>query len=346
MLIRRVKAVKKTATLKCTMLSFPRRMRAHINSLFPNQDPFSIIIRTLFTLICLYSLNKTRRSVLKNGIIGTFQLFFLSMIKKMPGGGKLIAAEMDKTKQDLIKTLKPPSSKHKVYYDLPDKGVDRKLLRSELLYQLSQEKSIQNKRGHGGVYVRVQDKYDKYVPHTKDDEESNYPKIINVINDNFTIKEEAYLYFSHTNTLYPFLFPGTRKFDLELISMASKMLYAKEPAGNITSGGTESIFLAMKCWRTYGEKVRGIGGLGSGVVPNIVLGITAHPAFVKACHYLQIEARFIDSDTSKQKFGTVDLKKMEAAIDANTICIIGSAPCFPYSVVDDIEAICRIASYL
>merc|ERR1712228_533796 len=35
--------------------------------------------------------------------------------------------------------------------------------------------------------------------------------------------------------------------------------------------------------------------------------------------------------------------KLEAAIDANTICLVGSAPCFPYSVVDDIEGICRIA---
>lgn len=102
----------------------------------------------------------------------------------------------------------------------------------------------------------------------------------------------------------------------------------------------------MKCWRTYGEKVNGIGGIGSSVPPNVVLCSTAHPAFFKACAYLQIECKIVDYNKSDRLFGTVDLKKMEAAIDKNTVCIVASAPNFPYSVVDDIEAVCEIASYV
>ena len=210
------------------------------------------------------------------------------------------------------------------------------------------EKKIRTKRGHGGIYVKVAQKYDKYIGSESKDTEETKTDIIQIIDKFFTMKEEAYLYFGHSNCLYPFLFPGTRKFDLELISMASKLLYAKEPASNITSGGTESIFLAMKCWRNYAEKVKGIGGLGSVIVPNIVLPTTAHPAFCKSCHYLRIETRFIDciNNADDELFGTADLQKLEAAIDKNTICIVASAPCFPYSVVDDIEGICQIASYV
>ena len=321
--------------------------RIFVNSIFIDQDAFSVILCTLLTILTLYILQKIITNVLKHGIVGTIQLFFISTIKAIPGGKKIIDAELEKTKQDLKRELKPPSSKHKIYNDLPDKGVDRKLIREELLYQLSQEKKIRTKRGHGGIYVKVNKKYDKYIGTASDDDVETKTDIIDIIDKNLTMKEEAYLYFSHTNCLYPFLFPGTRKFDLELISMAAKMLHAPEPAGNITSGGTESIFLAMKGWRNYAEKVKGIGGLGNVNVPNVVLPITAHPAFCKACHYLQIEARYIDSNTGDDElYGTVDLKKLEAAIDKNTICIVGSAPCFPYSVVDDIEAICQIASYV
>lgn len=323
--------------------------RIFVNSIFTDQDAFSVILCTLLTILTLYILQKILTNVLKHGFIGSIQLFFISTIKAIPGGKGIIDAELEKVKQDLRRELKPPSSKHKVYNDLPDKGVDRKLIREELLYQLSQEKKIRTQRGHGGIYVKVNKKYEKYLGKTSDDKNDEETKtdIIDIIDKNLNMKEEAYLYFSHTNCLYPFLFPGTRKFDLELISMAAKMLHAPEPAGNITSGGTESIFLAMKCWRNYAEKVRGIGGIGSSNIPNVVLGITAHPAFCKACHYLQIEARYIDSNTKDNElYGTVDLKKLEAAVDQNTICIVGSAPCFPYSVVDDIEAICKIASYV
>ena len=104
--------------------------------------------------------------------------------------------------------------------------------------------------------------------------------------------------------------------------------------------------MALKCWRDYGEKERGIGGLGSGVTANVVLCKTAHPAFTKACEYLQIEARFVAMNTDHRLFGTMDLDKMEAAIDHNTICIVASAPCYPYSVVDDVKAICAVASFV
>ena len=199
-------------------------------------------------------------------------------------------------------------------------------------------------RGHGGIYVKVHEKYGKLVPQTEAQQKSGR-RLRALMEEELSLKEEAYLYFSHSNTLYPFLFPGTRKFDSELIAITSNLLHAKEPAGTITGGGTESIFLAMKCWRSYAETERGIGGLHRGAAtPNVVLCVTAHPAFVKALHSLRIEARFVAMNDGQKEFGTVNVSEMESAIDSNTICLVASASCFPFSVVDDIEAICGIAS--
>ena len=77
------------------------------------------------------------------------------------------------------------------------------------------------------MYVAVHEKYDKFAAESEEERQ----RITAVIDSTLSVKEEAYLYFSHTNTLYPMLFPGIRKFDLEIISMVSSMLYAPEPAG-------------------------------------------------------------------------------------------------------------------
>lgn len=182
---------------------------------------------TTITIASLYLFHKLYCGARKHGAVGAVQLIFLSALKTVPGGRGVIAAELDKTRQDLIKTLKPPKSKHKVYYELPEEGVSRQLIREEMLFQLDQEKTMRKKRGHGGMYVAVHEKYERLASES----EQQRQKMTQIIDSNLSIKEEAYLYFSHTNTLYPMLFPGIRKFDLELISMVSSMLHAPEPAG-------------------------------------------------------------------------------------------------------------------
>lgn len=57
-----------------------------------------------------------------------------------------------------------------------------------------------------------------------------------------------------------------------------------EACGLTTSGGTESILLAMLAYRQWGRE-KGI------TEPNVVASITAHAAFDKACFYFGIELR-------------------------------------------------------
>ncbi len=96
--------------------------------------------------------------------------------------------------------------------------------------------------------------------------------------DELSIADEAYLIFSHTNILYPFLFPATRKFEVEIVSMVAKMLYAKTVAGNAT-------FLAAKCYKNMAKEPRAV------TRHNLMAPQSVHPTFCKAAAYLGIELR-------------------------------------------------------
>ena len=113
--------------------------------------------------------------------------------------------------------------------------------------------------------------------------------------------------------------------------MTANMLGAKDCAdkvcGAVTSGGTESILMAIKTYRDYARKEKGI------TKPEMIIPITAHVAFNKAAEYLKIKLRRIPVDKNFQ----VDVKKLEKAINSNTIVIVGSAPQFPQGVVDSVS---------
>ena len=96
---------------------------------------------------------------------------------------------------------------------------------------------------------------------------------------------------SQTNPLHSDMFPSVTKYEAEIISMVSAILGARETkdeiCGSVSSGGTESILLAMKSYRDYAWEVKGIKN------PEMVLPITAHPAFHKAAQYFGIQLKLI-----------------------------------------------------
>ena len=101
----------------------------------------------------------------------------------------------------------------------------------------------------------------------------------------------------------------------------------------MSSGGTESIFLAVHTARSQGDR-RGV------TAPNIVTANTVHPAFAKACHYLRVEHRRgpVSAD------GRAAPAVLECLIDEATVLVVGSAPCYPYGVSDPIPALAAMAS--
>lgn len=148
--------------------------------------------------------------------------------------------------------------------------------------------------------------------------------------------KEVYSSFFHENGLNPFAFQSLRKFESEVVSMVANLLNGDEnTVGCMTSGGTESILLAMKTYRDYARKVRGDKYL----VPEIIIPDTAHVAFEKAGEYFDIKMVHAPVDSE----GKVDINAVERRITSKTIALVGSAPNYPCGAVDPISELGKLA---
>ena len=148
------------------------------------------------------------------------------------------------------------------------------------------------------------------------------------------IAEEAYRRFSGANALNTAAFPSLRQMQGEVLEMAGVWLGSPaDVAGYFTSGGTESILMAVKAARDQFRTESSI------THPNMVLPTSAHAAFDKAAAYFGVELRRVDVLPDWR----ADVEAMAKMIDQNTILIIGSAPQYPQGVIDDIPALAALA---
>ncbi|WP_202624993.1 pyridoxal phosphate-dependent decarboxylase family protein [Steroidobacter agaridevorans] len=150
-----------------------------------------------------------------------------------------------------------------------------------------------------------------------------------------SVSREAYnLYFSE-NALGRNAFPSLVRMEEDLVKWSLALFNAPAGAdGSFTSGGTESIFLALKTARTQFRAT-----VSKSIRPAVVLPRTAHPAFDKAAYCLEIDVVRVDVGTDLR----VDVDRLEAAIDDRTLMVVGSAPCYPYGVYDSISTLGKIA---
>lgn len=102
----------------------------------------------------------------------------------------------------------------------------------------------------------------------------------------------------------------------------------------MTSGGTESIIMALKTYRDWAHSVKGIKE------PEIIVSTTAHAAFDKGAAYLGLKVHTIGIDPSTRQ---VNINHVKRAINPNTILLVGSCVNFPDGNQDDIEALARLA---
>ncbi|WP_304190336.1 pyridoxal-dependent decarboxylase [Phenylobacterium aquaticum] len=148
------------------------------------------------------------------------------------------------------------------------------------------------------------------------------------------VQKEAYALFMSENGLGPAAFPSLKRMEAEVVGFGLGLLHGPEgAAGSITSGGTDSITMAIKTARDYARKVKGLSG-----ELNIVLPRSAHPAFDKAAAIMEIEVR-----RTPVKDYLADPAAIAAAADDKTIMIVGSAPSFPYGLIDPIAALSDLA---
>ncbi|MGA7419817.1 MAG: aminotransferase class V-fold PLP-dependent enzyme [Acidimicrobiales bacterium] len=149
---------------------------------------------------------------------------------------------------------------------------------------------------------------------------------------------EVYALNSQANPLHPDLWPSAVKFEAEIVAMTATMLGGGDAGvptvcGTVSSGGTESIMLAMRTYRDRAKAERGITD------PEMVVPVSAHAAFDKASHYFGITLVPVPLDADWR----ADVGAAEAAITDNTIALVGSAPGFPHGIIDPIEDLSELA---
>lgn len=145
--------------------------------------------------------------------------------------------------------------------------------------------------------------------------------------------EQVAVRYLHDNALNPFKYPSVLQMELDVIAMACQLLGTEPNCGSMSSGGTESIFLAVQVARDHARQERGIAE------PQLLTPSTAHPAFAKAAKYLDIEHVLVPVGPD----GRADVGATEAAITERTGLVVGSAPCYPYGVIDPIEELAGMA---
>jgi len=137
------------------------------------------------------------------------------------------------------------------------------------------------------------------------------------------------------NALNPLVFPSLREMQRDVVQTSAALLNGGDDCGGaMTSGGTESIFLAVATAR---DKARAERGVRHG---RMVMPKTAHPAFVKAAHYLDVE--YVQMPLGEDlRTRAEDLAPM---IDEGTVLCVGSAPAYPFGMIDPIPEMAAAAA--
>ena len=144
---------------------------------------------------------------------------------------------------------------------------------------------------------------------------------------------DVFATYSWSNPLHPGYWPRLNQCEAEVIAMTAHMLHADSPIGAVTSGGTESIILAIRAHLNHYGRRRHIHH------PELVCGASAHAAVDKACEMFGIRKVVVGCDSNYR----LDLKQVRRNITSNTILIYASAPTYPQGVVDPIAALSDIA---
>ncbi|XXF75657.1 aminotransferase class V-fold PLP-dependent enzyme [Myxococcaceae bacterium GXIMD 01537] len=239
-------------------------------------------------------------------------------LKAVPLVRNALAKEADGLLADLEGSLKPYRGQVPTYAKLPEQGRPRE----ELLRELRDLESREERRWRDGQVSGA---------------------VYNGDAEHIEFLNEVYALHSQSNPLHADLWPSATKFEAEVIAMTAHMLGAEAAnagrpesehiCGSVSSGGTESILLAMKTYRDWARDKKGI------TRPEMVAPSTAHTAFDKAAHYFGIKMVRVPVGPDCR----ADVAAMRRALTRNTIVMIGSAPQFPHGVIDPIEELSELA---
>ncbi|MDR1465144.1 MAG: aspartate aminotransferase family protein [Oscillospiraceae bacterium] len=149
------------------------------------------------------------------------------------------------------------------------------------------------------------------------------------------LTQDAYEKYFHTNGLNPFVFQSLKRLETETLSMVADLFRGDEHVvGSLTSGGSESVLMAVKTYRDEARALR-----PEITQPEAVVPMSAHAAFEKAAHYFGV--KLVHAPLADDY--RVDVAAVEKLITPNTIFLVGSAPQYPHGAIDPIEDLSGLA---
>lgn len=139
----------------------------------------------------------------------------------------------------------------------------------------------------------------------------------------------------YSNALNPFRFPEAARMVGEVVSDVGSLVHLPgQGGGSTTSGGTESILMAALVARAR-ARARGVQR------PVIVAPTSAHPAYAKAAHFLDLDYR---AAPLREGSLDVDVDALRGLVDERTALVVASAFSYPHGVMDDVAAVAAIAA--
>ncbi|CAD5114128.1 DgyrCDS3273 [Dimorphilus gyrociliatus] len=287
---------------------------------------FEHLIFTLFLVIVLSIWGK-------EGFRGVAKIF-VQAVRKIPAFNNLLSSILKKEVKNFVGTIKNTESDKSAAQpkvSLPKKGISHE----ELLKEMTKIKADDQDPSSGKLFAYVYTNENGHFDIQKEAYEL-FSEKTGYDGDHDKLVKEFYYAFMHENALNPMVFPSLRRFENEIVSMTASMLNGDDQVcGSLTSGGTESILMAMKAYRHRALKL-----FPHITNPEMVAPITIHPAHEKAASYFGFKIVHIPIDENCLP----NMEKYEEAINANTIALLSSAPQYCHGVIDPIEDIAKLAN--
>ncbi|HRI72493.1 MAG TPA: aspartate aminotransferase family protein [Polyangium sp.] len=154
--------------------------------------------------------------------------------------------------------------------------------------------------------------------------------------DTRAVTREAFAACMEGNGLDPTVYPSARILENAVVHAVLEIMNAPEGAvGTATTGGTESVILAVKSARDYARKTR-----PHITAPKMLLPETAHACFHKAAHYLGVEIIPVNVNPATMQ---ADVDDARAKMNGDVILVVGSAPGYAHGVIDPITKLAALA---
>lgn len=130
-------------------------------------------------------------------------------------------------------------------------------------------------------------------------------------------------------------YPAVVQFERDLIQMALSLFHAQNDAtGAVTSGGSESLFLATAAALANAKERR-----PDITRPEIVVPQTGYPTFEKYERYFGYTLRRVPVDANFR----ADVSAMSEAVNENTVMMLASMPSWSHGVCDPVRELAEIA---